>query len=380
MQIDSAAIRKIFSRDLVDILVRVGLIGSLVILCVRVFSPFMGLMLWGLILAMALYPLHKHLVKRLRGRQGTAATVLVMTGLLVIGLPTVILGSSFAGHLHEVYSNFQDKTITIPQPDQTVAEWPLVGKKVYHAWQSAATNLPAFLEKVKPQLEQFTRHMLSLAASTAGGLFMFLGSLILAGIMMAYGESGSAAMKRILCRLSGPVRGPKLHSLSTATVRSVATGVIGVAFIQALLLGIGFILADIPAAGVLAVFVLLLGIAQLPAAIVFIPAIAYIWGYGDASTVSNVFFTVYLVVAGLSDNLLKPLLLGRGVEAPMPIILLGAVGGMVSAGIIGLFIGSVLLAVGYQIFMEWVDEAESDDLLAEPEQPDPPSPDTPVSD
>jgi predicted PurR-regulated permease PerM len=185
--------------------------------------------------------------------------------------------------------------------------------------------------------------------------------------MMAYGETGSQTMQRIFNRLTGPVTGPRLQDLSTATVRSVASGVIGVAFIQALLLGIGFIMAGIPAAGVLAFVVMLLGIMQMPAAIISLPAIAYLWWSGDASTTSNILYTIYLLLAGLADNVLKPLLLGRGVEAPMPVILIGALGGMVSGGIIGMFVGAVLLAVGYQVFMEWVDHGE-EGTSAEPEK------------
>jgi len=166
-------------------------------------------------------------------------------------------------------------------------------------------------------------------------------------------------MLRIFERFAGRQRGSGLHKLTTATIRSVAAGVIGVAVIQALLLGLGFIWADIPAAGVLALIVLLIGILQLPALIITLPVIGYLWWAGGDSGTMNVIYTVYLVVAGAADGFLKPLLLGRGVEAPMPIILLGALGGMVSSGIIGLFIGAVLLAVGYQIFMEWVDRDET---------------------
>ena len=195
-----------------------------------------------------------------------------------------------------------------------------------------------------------------MAASTAGGVLTFLMALIIAGIMMAWGESGSNAMRDIYVRFVGPVKGPRLQKLSVNTVRSVAIGVIGVAFIQALLLGVGFIFAGVPGAGPLAMVVMVLGILQLPATLVTIPAIIYLWMGGDASTTSNIIFTVYLLVAGLVDNVLKPLLLGRGVDVPMPIVLLGALGGMVSAGIIGLFIGAILLSVGYKIFMDWVDE------------------------
>jgi len=134
----------------------------------------------------------------------------------------------------------------------------------------------------------------------------------------------------------------------------VALGVVGVAAIQAVLLGVGFLLAGIPAAGLLALVVLVVGILQLPALLVSLPVVAYLWGVADHGTVVNIALTVYLLVAGAADNVLKPMLLGRGVNVPMPVVLLGALGGMVGAGIIGLFIGAVVLSLGYELFMEWV--------------------------
>ena len=360
MQVDIQNIRKLLSDDLVDALIRVGLIALLVVVSVKIFAPFAGIMLWALILAVALYPLHQILARRLSGRQGRAATLLVLAGLLLIGVPTVMLGQSFAGQVHDAYTAFENNTITIKQPDPAVAEWPLIGKRLYSAWSAAASDVPAYLRENKAQLESLSRLALSAAASTAGAVFVFLGALIIAGIMMAYGESGGRTVQRIFSRLSGPVKGPQLQNLSTMTVRSVATGVLGVAFIQALLLGVGFVMAGIPAAGVLALVVLLIGVMQLPAVIISVPAIAYLWWAGDASTTSNIFYSVYLIVAGATDNVLKPLLLGRGVDAPMPVILIGALGGMVSAGIIGLFFGAVLLAVAYQVFMAWVDAGTAD--------------------
>jgi len=358
MQTDLTALRNLLSKDLIDVLIRAGLIALIAVMCVRVFAPFAGLMTWALILAVALYPLQQRLARRLGGRQGRAATLMVVAGLLLIGVPTIVLGGSFAGQIHATYAAFQSGTVSVAPPAASVAEWPLIGEKLYAAWNLAASDLPALLAKLQPQLQNFAQKALSAAASTAGAVLMFLGALIIAGIMMAYGESGSLAMLRIFKQLTGPTNGPRLQALSTATVRSVATGVIGVAFIQALLLGVGFILAGIPGAGVLAVVVLLLGILQLPAVLVSLPAIAYLWWSGDASTMHNVVFTVYLLVAGFADNVLKPLLLGRGVDVPMPVVLLGALGGMVGGGIVGLFVGAVLLAVGYQLFMDWVDEVD----------------------
>lgn len=352
---DSTNVRKGLSRDLTDTFIRLGLIILLVVACVQIIAPFAGLILWALILAIALYPLQRSVARRVGGRQGLAATLIVLVGIIGIGTPTVMLGSSFAGHLHEVYGRFQQETLTLPEPNPAIAQWPLVGERLYDTWSSAAEDLPAYLAENKAQLQNIALKGLSAAANTAGSVVLFLVSLILSAIMMAYAESGSAALERIFCRLTDRERGPRLQRLSTATVRSVATGVIGVAFIQALLLGIGFLMAGIPTAGILAFVVMLIGILQLPAMIVSLPVIGYLWWAGDGSTTSNAIWTVYLVVAGMADNVLKPLLLGRGVESPMAVILIGAIGGMVWSGIIGLFVGAVLLAVGYQLFMEWVD-------------------------
>lgn len=354
---ENSAFRQFLSEDMLDVLVKVGLIGLMVVMCFRIFAPFMNLMLWGLILAVALYPLQQRIAGGPTGRQGRAATLLVLGIILVIGAPTVLLASSFAGHIYDLYGAFANNTVEIPVPKASVAEWPVIGERVYAAWSAAATDLPAYLETLQPQLGELSSKALSAAAGAMGNVLFFTGALVLAGIMMAFGESGGASTERILCKLTSPARGPGLHTLTVATIRSVAMGVIGVAFIQALLLGVGFFFAGIPAAGLLAIIVMLVGIVQLPALLVSLPAIAYIWWAGDGTT-HNVIWSVYLVVAGMADNVLKPILLGRGVEAPMPVILIGALGGMVSAGIVGLFIGAVTLAVGYQLFMDWVNRPD----------------------
>jgi len=270
----------------------------------------------------------------------------------------VMLGSQFASHIQDAYTTFQSGTVTIPSPNPSVAQWPIIGERLFALWSEAATNLPALIESLQPQIGSLARQLLAVAAGTMGDVLLFLGALIVAGVMMAYGETGSAATGRILSRLTGSKNGPRVHRLITATVRSVATGVIGVAFIQSLLLGVGFALAGIPAAGVLALVVLMIGVLQLPATIITLPAIAYLWWTGEGSTTMNVVWTVYLLVAGMADNVLKPMLLGRGVDAPMPIVLIGALGGMISTGLVGLFLGAVVLSVGYVLFMEWVGGAQ----------------------
>ncbi|MFT4632968.1 MAG: putative PurR-regulated permease PerM [Candidatus Pseudothioglobus sp.] len=349
--------------EFTDTMIGLGLAAALVILCLQVFAPFIGVMLWAVILAATLYPMHQALARRMGDRQGRSATVIVLTGLLIMGVPLVLLGTSLANHLADSYQSFQNNTIQITQPKASVADWPVIGKTVFNAWSEMSTNLPEFIEKNKAGVQGLVKRGISVSAGTIGSVFLFLGALIIAGIMMAYGKSGSVAMERIVSRFSGQERGPAILTLSTLTVRSVAAGVLGVALIQALILGVGFFFAGVPAAGVLAVVILFLGILQLPAIIITIPVVAWIWGTGDGSTVMNSIWSVYLIVGGFSDGILKPMLLGRGVDAPMPVILIGALGGMVSAGIVGLFVGAVLLAVGYRLLMEWVARSEETEVV-----------------
>ena len=360
MSIDKQAVREFLSKDFLDFFIRLGLIVMAVIACERIFAPFIPIMTWALILAIALYPLLGMLRERTGWSAGRSSTLLVLSMILIIGVPSVMLGSSFATHIFDVIGEFDATSVTIPEPQESVKSWPLVGERAFAAWTAAAADLPAFIEELQPQLGNFSKAALSAAASTAGTLLFFFGALIVAGIMMAYGEAGAGALERVFRRIAGAEKGPALHRLSTLTVRSVAMGVVGVAVIQALLLGIGFMFAGVPAAGLLALVTLVIGIIQLPALIVSLPAIAYVWGMGDGGTVGNVLLTVYFLVAGAADNVLKPILLGRGVDVPMPVVLLGALGGMVGAGIVGLFVGAVVLSVGYELFMGWVDELPAD--------------------
>jgi predicted PurR-regulated permease PerM len=207
---------------------------------------------------------------------------------------------------------------------------------------------------MQPKVGELARKALGMVASIGGGLLLFLASFIISGILMAYGESGSSSGHAIFRRMAGPAKGDAFANLCTSTIRAVAMGVVGVAFIQAILIGLALLLARVPAAGVLAIIALLLGIAQVPALLVTIPVIIYIWSSGDYGNGAAITHTVILLITGMSDNVLKPLMLGRGVSVPMPVILFGALGGMASGGILGMFVGATVLALGYEIFKGWV--------------------------
>ena len=346
------------SKSFTDSLIRLILIGMLAVLCFRVFSPFLDLMVWGLILSIAIYPMHQTIAKRLGGRQGLGATLIVLVACPLIATPLYLLAGSFADDVRELQSTYEANELQIKQPKPEVADWPVIGERVYSSWSRAAEDLPAFLEERAEQVDKARMLIVQGARKTISSTLLFVGAFVIAGIMMAYGESGSNAVLRIFSRISGPGLGSQLQRLSVATVRSVVTGVLGVAFFQALLFGIACLMAGFPAAGLMALIVFFMGIFQLSGIFFAVPAIIYLWMTGDASAMENILLTVFFVISGLSDNVLKPLLLARGVDVPMPVILIGALGGMVAGGFVGLFIGAVVLAIGYRIFMRWIKEAE----------------------
>ncbi|MBP6734999.1 MAG: AI-2E family transporter [Chromatiaceae bacterium] len=339
---------------LLDVLILAGLILAMAMLCYRIFSPFLTLMVWALILAVTLYPLHRAFAGRIGGRQGLAATLLVLVGVALIVAPTVVLMSSLGDSVQQFVQAVQDNTLAIPAPRPGVENWPIVGKKIHSLWSTAHADLPALVQSMQPKIGDLAKAALGFVASIGGGLLQFLASFIIAGIIMAFGEAGDRGSRAIFARIVGTARAEEFTRLSTATIRAVAQGVIGVAFIQAIVVGVALLVAGVPWAGVLTLIVLVLGIAQIPAVIVTLPAIGYIWSSGDYGNAAAVGHTVVLFLAGMADNVLKPLMLGRGVDAPMPIILLGALGGMAAAGILGLFVGATVAALGYQLFMSWV--------------------------
>jgi predicted PurR-regulated permease PerM len=342
------------ARRLMDVYIRVGMVVVLTVLCYKIFSPFISLMVWALILAVALFPLHQHLARRMKGRQGLSATVLVLVGIVLIAVPTTLLMSALGESVHDFVGKLRDHTLQIPAPSASVAEWPVVGKKAHGLWSKAYEDLPALVQSMQPQIADMSKTALGVVAAIGGSALVLFFAFIIAGIIMAFGRAGAGSAEAIFDRILGTGRGAQFAKLSTATIRAVAQGVLGVAFIQAIAVGLLLLIADVPFAGVLALIVLLLGIAQVPALLVTLPVIVYIWASGDYGTGAAVVHTVLLFLAGMLDNVLKPLMLGRGVDAPMPVILLGALGGMASGGILGMFVGATLLALGYQIFMSWV--------------------------
>ena len=342
------------SPRLLDVLIRAGLIALLAVLCYQVFAPFLPLLAWAVILAVTMYPLHQWLARKLRGRQGLAAVIVVLGGVLLIIAPTALLMDSFGSSVYQFITAVKSNTLDIPAPRERVREWPFVGERVYDAWSQAHTDLPGLVDSLQPKIGELARKALAMVASIGIGLLKFVASFVIAGILMAYGEAGTRGSRAIFDRIIGLERGAAFARLSTATLRTVAQGVLGIAFVQATLVGLALLIAGVPYAGVWAAITLVLSVAQVPALIVTVPAIIYIWSSGHYGSGAAITHTIVLLIAGMVDNVLKPLLIGRGSKVPRAVILAGVLGGLLAHGLIGLFVGPIVLALGYELFRAWL--------------------------
>lgn len=339
--------------NLIEVLLPLLLLALLIALCIQLLLPFVGLLLWTIILAVCFFPLHQRLIAR--GTSNRMSAVLIGTVLVALILvPTAIAAISAASSVPGFIEALKSGKEHVPGPPQTLADVPVVGLKIHAAWAQAANDMPGFLQKFGPQLSTFSKWLLHEAGGMIGAVLGLVLAVILASITIAYADATRAFLATILARITGTrERGEHYMSVIGATIRSVANGVIGVAFVQALLVGIGFFVIGMPGAGLLSLLAMVLGVLQVPVVLVTLPAI--IWAFSTQSMTVAIIFLVWEIVAGLSDAVLKPLLIGHGLEVPMPVILLGVIGGVIAYGLVGLFIGAVLLAVGYVLFREWLD-------------------------
>ena len=282
-------------------------------------------------------------------RKKLASAVYTLLALAILITPTLMISNSVIESSQVISEKYDQGQLQIPPPEEGVKEWPLIGEKLYAFWSQASTNLQGTIENYEPQLKQAGEKIIAIAAGAGGGILQFVISIIISGIMVANAPAAYKVTLKTFSRLTNETQGEMFTNLSRDTIRSIAQGVIGIAIIQALLSGLGMYIMDVPAWGLWSLFILVLAIAQLPPLLVLGFVIAYVWT--AAETTPAVIFTIYALIVSGSDSFLKPLLLGRGLKTPMQVKLLGAIGGKLMSGIIGLFIGAVILALGYELFM-----------------------------
>jgi len=333
--------------------IRLGVIALLVIWCVYIIRPFIIPAIWGIIIATAIFPVFAQLAKALGGRSRTAAGLLTTFGVALLIVPAVLFAGSLVDSGQWLATELDQGTLEIPAAPEAVRGWPIVGERLYGYWDLANKNLEGALQQLGPQLAYVGSGVLSTAAGLGMALLQFIISVVVAGVLLANANGAVSVANNIAVRLADE-RGAELLKVAGATVRSVATGILGVALIQASLLTIGLVVAGVPHAPLWGLILLFLAVVQLPLLLAVVPFIVYV--FSASSTTGAIVFTVWTVAAAVSDNVLKPMLLSRGLDLPTLVIFMGAIGGFITSGFVGLFVGAVIVALGYMLFMAWLDE------------------------
>lgn len=349
-----AAAGIVHTHPAIEIALRLGLVALLLYWCLLILKPFIIPVLWGVIIAIGVYPAFRRLSALLGHRNKLAAVVFTLVGFALLITPTVFFAESAINGVQALAERWSAGTL-IPPPPASVATWPVIGKSVHEIWQVASASAQEALLRVEPHVREYGSRVLDTAAGIGMVVVQFAIAILIAGVFLAKHEAGHRAADVVSTRLAGP-RGAKLVDIAGATISSVVQGVLGVAVIQAVLAGAGMLVAGVPLAGLWAILVLVLAVVQLPPLLVLGPVILYVFSVD--TTAPAVLFMIWSLLVSSSDMVLKPLFLGRGVDAPKLAILLGAIGGLLLHGIIGLFVGAVVLALTFNLYQAWLVEGE----------------------
>lgn len=355
--------------DLVETALRLGLLALLLVWTFRIVAPLIDPFVWAAVLAVAFRPLHARLTRALGDRTRLAAGLVAVGLLAVLVIPILVFSLSVADGVRAVSQAIESGSLRIPSPDSAIARWPIIGDLAHRFLSEFAINTSTLVERLGPQLKTFGLGAFGVVSSGGVALLEFVVAAIITAVLLVQSEALQRPLRVVALRVGGE-RGEELLALSTETIRSVFKGVLGVAAIQSLLAALGMFALGVPAAGLWALLVLILAIVQLPPMIVLGPMI--VWAFVSVGTLPAVLFLAWSIVVSLSDNVLKMLLLGRGTRVPMLVILVGAIGGLLAAGIIGLFLGPVIIALAYELLTAWLvhqpdaADVESPPVLASP--------------
>jgi predicted PurR-regulated permease PerM len=354
----TAARQRRSSEEVIQIAIRLALLAFLIYWSFLLLSPFIPILVWSVVLAVALYPAYDWLAVHLGNRPRIAAAIVTLAVLAVFLGPATWLGIGLVDGLRNISDQLTSGDLVIPAPPSSVKNWPLIGATLYEFWQTASINVATALRQLTPYLKPLAGPVLEVAGSAGTGTLKFLLAVIISGFLYPYGPALVAASRRALTRIV-PERSESFLALAGATIRIVLQGVIGIAALQAMLAGVVLKLAGVPNAGVLAFAILVLGIIQIGSVPILLPVVIWVWMVKDVG--SAVLITIFLGLVGISDNALKPLLMGRGLSTPVLVIFIGVIGGTLAHGIVGLFVGPIILSVAWELMMAWIgrDEAGS---------------------
>ena len=332
------------------------MLSVLLFWCFSILKPFLSIIVGGTVIAIAVYPIYCFFKKVFRGSRLIASAVLLVIMLSIIIIPSLIITDSLINGTRHIRELYQQGQPLIPPPGEAVKNWPVIAKPIVDLWSLASENMLKVTTQYKDQLETAAGWLFSALAGIGKSVMVFAGSILVSVFLLIFSEKLIDPMLSVFNKLAG-TNGELFASISVLTVRNVFKSVLGVAFLQATLASIGFFVAGVPFAGLWSVVCLFSGIVQLGVGPIGIPIAVYMFTATD--TLTAVLFAIWMLIVTVSDNLIKPFILGRGAPVPMLVVFLGSIGGFIYSGFIGLFLGAIILSVGYRLFLLWLGKTEN---------------------
>lgn len=341
-------------KEILETILQLFFIFLIVGFCFLLMLPFLMPLLWAAILAVAFYPIFNFLQRLLKGRKTLAAILITIAIIALLIVPVVYFLSAATANITELKNSFEAGTLKVAPPAEKIKQWPLIGKSSYTFLHALSTDLQQGLLTYQTQIKEVSSKIMGNLLSSSMAFLQFILSVIIAGILLVSTSAKNLVVKFVR-RIAGS-QADEILVISVSTIHQVVKGILGVAVIQTIIQAFGFYLAGIPYAGILTLICLIFSILQIGPILINIGVIIYLFSSGDSGYA--IFWTVFFIISGLSDNVLKPLLLGKGALVPMLVIFLGVIGGFIMSGFIGLFVGPIVFSIGYKLFIAWLNETD----------------------
>ena len=328
-------------------------LGAIIFACFWIARPLLGVLAWGALVAIALAPIHRMLARNFGNRSKVAATLLVLVLMAFVIFPLSFVPAaieSAADGLARITNNWTE--LKLPPPPAWVGDLPLFGRRLAERW-TAVSDSEELLRGTKAFLGPTFQWLVAQGASLGLAILEILVAIILVGIFLSTETGLTSTFHKIANRLGG-ASAENLLEVAVRTVRSVAQGVIGTAFIQGFLSGVGFLIASVPFAIALGVLSFGTAMLQIGTWLVWIPVATWLFHQGETGWA--LFTSLLGIIINVLDNVIKPLLIGHGAGVPIWVIFIGVIGGLLTIGFIGIFIGPLVMAAGYSIVMGWLSE------------------------
>jgi len=331
-----------------DKTIRYFLVFLVIALCLYIMLPFLGIILWSVILAIAMFPAHKKLSEYMGGKPKLASVIVISSIMIIFIVPTLFLVGSLVEEVKVLELQYEQGT-PIPPPSEKVKELPVVGKEVYDFWLEASADIKQFIIKHEAKVLEYVGKVAMGILGTISGIVHFIISFLIAGVLLAIG--GTRKHMREFFRKVGGKKGDEFADMINKTVGSVVRGILGESMVMAILNGIVFLLSGVPFAALWALLAFIFAVLQIPVMIISLGVMIYF--FTVKTTIVAIIWSVTLILVGLSDNILTPLMLGKRAPVPMPVIFIGVLGGFMVFGFIGLFTGAIVMSLGYSLYILW---------------------------